>query len=120
MRYGMFDDLIPYSDIHNMNLDWIIKKVFEYMHKFIDLDAFVKLSIDEQNALLNKAIKDLENAIVELNDEIEENLQYIKDNIQPIVNEYINELIASGQMYVGLEYIPETEELNIILSEESQ
>lgn len=120
MKYKMFDNMIPYTNVHEMNLDWIIQKVYEYMQKFIDLDAFVKLSIDEQNALLKKAVDDLENAIVELNEEIAENLQYIKDNIQPIVNEYINQLIESGEMYVGLEYIAETEELNIILSEESQ
>lgn len=119
-KYRMFEDLIPYTDTHEMNLDWIINTVFKYVNKFIDLDAFVKLSIDEQNAILKKAVDDLENAIVELNEEIAENLQFIRDNIQPIVNEYINQLIESGQMYIGLEYIPETEELNIILSEESQ
>lgn len=47
----MFDNLIPYTDLHELNLDWIIKKVKETMQKTDDLETFfyddVKKSVDK-------------------------------------------------------------------------
>lgn len=60
----MFKNLIPYTDIHEMNLDWIIAKVKEYISKYdvleIDfnnlkeyVDGFID-NLDIQDAVNNK------------------------------------------------------------------
>lgn len=111
MTNRMFDNMIPYTDIHEMNLDWIIAKVKEYIIKYDDLEKFVNASIDEQNAIIKKAVEELENGMQELMD-------YIVANLRIIANEIINELIESGELYIGTTYDSETEELNIVLSRE--
>ena len=60
----MFNNLIPYSDIHELNLDWIIKKVREYVEKvdkleinFDDLKSYVTNyfdNLDIQEEVNNK------------------------------------------------------------------
>lgn len=102
---------IPYVNFHELNDDWIIEKVFEYIEKVESIDEFVKLSIDEQNAIIKKAVEDLANGMQELRD-------YIMENLEIIANEIINKLIESGVLYVGMRYNAETEELNIILTRE--
>lgn len=64
MANRMFDNLIPYSDIHEMNLDWIINAVKEYLDKVdvleINFDELKKYvmdffdNLDVQNEINNK------------------------------------------------------------------
>lgn len=107
----MFNDLIPYTNIHELNLDWIIKKVHDYIIKYEDLETFVNSTVEEQNAIIEKAVEDLANGMQELRD-------YIIENLEIIANEIINELIESGELYIGTTYDAETEELNIVLTRE--
>lgn len=111
MANRMFDNLIPYTDIHEMNLDWIIAKVKEYIEKYVDLNKFVNESIENQNKLIEQALKEISDGMQEITD-------YITENLAIIANEIINRLIESGEFYVGTEYDAETEELNIVLSKE--
>lgn len=107
----MFDNLVPFSNIHELNLDWIIAKVKEYIIKFDDLDEFVNKTVDEQNAIISKAVEDLAEGFDDLKD-------YITANLRVIANEIINELVESGELYIGTEYNSETEELQIVLTKE--
>lgn len=107
----MFDNLIPYTNIHELNLDWIIAKVKEYIIKFDDLEEFVNKTVDEQNAIISKAVEDLEEGFDDLKN-------YITENLRVIANEIINELVESGELYIGTEYDSETEELQIVLTKE--
>lgn len=107
---GLFSNF-PYSDFENINLDWIINKVLNLQDNFNKFTNQIDNKITEQDRYLI-------NSINRQNEEIAQALQYIRDNIQPIVNETINKLIDSGEMYIGMNYVPETEELNIILSRE--
>ena len=43
----MFKDLIPYTDIHELNLDWLIKNVKKMYEDFDKLDEETKNEIQE-------------------------------------------------------------------------
>lgn len=105
----MFENLIPYTNIHEMNLDWIIAKVKEYIIKSDDLEEFVNKTVDEQNAIISKAVEDLAEGFEDLK-------AYITANLRVIANEIINELVESGDLFIGTEYNSETEELQIVLT----
>lgn len=101
----------PYTDFENLNLDWIIRKVKEYLEKYNELEEFVNKTVEEQNALIEQALQDIASGMQYLTD-------YITQNLETIANNIINELIESGELYVGTVYNAETEELNIVLSRE--
>ena len=101
----------PYTNVHELNLNWIIKEVKEYITKYETLEDFVNSSIEEQNAKIEEALQYIAQSMQELRD-------YIITNLRVIANEIINELIESGDLYVGTTYDAETEELNIVLSRE--
>lgn len=100
----------PYTNVHELNLDWVIKNVKEYIIKYENLEEFVNTSIEEQNKIISEAVKELEDGLQDLKD-------YVTENLQVIAQTIINELIESGELYVGLNYLPQTEELNIVLSQ---
>ena len=104
-------DKYPWSNVHELNLNWIIQALKDGLIKIEEVEEFVKAKIEAQDKYLQESIENLQA-------EVEANLQWIKDNVQPIVNETINELIESGTMYVGVTYDALTEELNIVLTEE--
>lgn len=78
----------PYSNFHEINLDWIISEVKKLREEF----AGVKKEIDD--------------AVI-----------YMKDNIVETTETIINEAISRGEIQVGVIYTPETERLDIIGSE---
>ena len=77
----------PYSNFHELNLDWIISEVKTLREEFTG----VKKEIDD-------AVK------------------YMKDNIYATTTEIINQAIIDGSITVGITYDPVTEELDIIVS----
>lgn len=103
----------PYTNFHEINLDWVISKVTEYVAKFDDLEDFVNKTVEEQNALIEQALIEISEGMQELRD-------YITENLRVIANEIINELIESGELYIGTSYDAETEELSIVLSREGE
>lgn len=114
----MFRNLIPYTDIHEMNLDWVIAKVKEYILKTEDIEKFVNDSIEEQNTKIENALKEIADKLIEIDEAFEELRIYIVDNLRIIANEIINELIESGTLQIGTTYDAETEELNIVITRE--
>lgn len=104
-------DYVPYTNFHELNLDWIVKKVKEYLEKSDELEEFVNKSIEEQNAKIEQALQ-------EVSEGMEEIMTYINENLRTIANEIINQLIDSGELYIGTTYDAETEELNIVLTRE--
>jgi len=106
-------DSFPYTNFHDLNLDWVISKVKEYVEKYDDLEDFVNKTVEEQNALIEQALREISEGMQELRD-------YITENLRTIANEIINELIESGELYIGTSYDAETEELSIVLSREGE
>lgn len=100
----------PYTNYHELNLDWVIAKVKEYIVKTDNFEDLVNKTMEEQNAIIAKAVEDLANGMEELR-------TYIMENLQTIAQQIINELIETGGLYIGVNYIAETEELNIVLSQ---
>lgn len=103
----------PYTDFSKINLDWIINEVKNYILKYEDLEEFVKLTTEEQNAKIKEIALKVDNSMAELE-------EYITNNLEAIANRIINELIESGQLYIGTTYNAETEELNIVLSRDKE
>lgn len=106
-------DYVPYTNFHELNLDWIVKQVKEYITKYETLETFVNSSIESQNALIEQALQEIASGMQDLRD-------YITENLRVIANEIINELIESGELYIGTSYDATTEELNIVLSREGE
>lgn len=85
MANRMFDNLIPYTDIHEMNLDWIIAKVKEYIAKtelmeinFEDLKKYVLTNIDEIKTYVDNYFDNLD--------------------VQDEINNKLDEMLESGQL----------------------
>lgn len=113
---GLYSNF-PYTDFENLNLDWIIKNVKEYIQKYVELEKFVNASLEEQKNYIDKALNDFRTELNLMKEELEEFMNYVRDNIQEITNTIINEMIEAGTLYVGIEYTAETEALNIVVSE---
>ena len=50
-------------------------------------------------------------------EKVDEAYNYLKTNLQKACMEAINEMLKTGEFYIGIDYKEETESLNIILSE---
>ena len=107
----------PYTDFENLNLDWLIRNVKDYIAKYIELEKFVNASLEEQKNYIDEALNSFRDELEDLQEELEEFMNYVRDNIQEITNTIINEMIEDGTLYVGIEYTAETEALNIIVTE---
>lgn len=113
----MFYNLIPYTNVHEMNLDWIIEKVEEYIKKYIDLETFVNSSLEEQQEYIDNALNEIRDDFADLSDYVNNIMEYIKDNIEQITNDIIIQMIREGAIQVGLTYDAENEALDIVVSE---
>lgn len=78
----------PYSNFHELNLDWLISTV-----------------------------KSFSGTIDQMQDQIDEAEAYMKDNIESTTIEVINQAIQDGEYNVGVRYTAETERLDIIITE---
>lgn len=87
MAFG-FIHKFPYSNFHELNLDWIISEVKKLREEFTG----VKKEIDDA-------------------------VEYMKDNIYETTTEIINQAIIDGSINVGITYDALTEELDIIVTE---
>ena len=79
--------------------------IIQTMNEYIE-------SVDIKLALQDKEITD---SIAEQNAIIEEAINYMKNNIVATTTNIINQAIADGNLYVGVEYDSTTESLNIIV-----
>lgn len=78
----------PYSNFHEINLDWIINTV-----------------------------KSFSGTIDQMQDQIDEAEAYMKDNIESTTIEVINKAIQDGAYNVGIRYTAADERLDIIITE---
>lgn len=117
MAKRMFDNLIPYTNVHEMNLDWIIDKVEEYIKKYIDLETFVNSSLEEQQEYIDNALNEIRNDFSDLSEYVSNIMEYIQTNIEQITNDVIVEMIQEGTINVGITYDSTTEALTIAITE---
>lgn len=87
---AIFDNF-PYTNFHDLNLDWIIEQVKKYGSTIEEID-------------------------VELRGEIEDAIAYMQTNIVQTTSDIINEYIEEGGISVGVTYDPATEEMNIVIT----
>ena len=113
---GLFSNF-PYTDYENLNLDWIINKVKEYILKYVELENFVNASLEEQKTYIDEALNSFRDELELMKEELEEFMRYVRDNIQEITNTVINEMIQEGTITVAVNYTAETEALDIVVSE---
>ena len=106
-------DYVPYTDYHTLNLDWLVKQVKDQITKYESLETFVNSTVEEQNAKIEQALREVSKGMKEI-------MTYINENLRTIANEIINQLIDSGELYIGTTYNAETEELNIVLTREGE
>ena len=105
-------DYVPYTNFHELNLDWIVKKVVEYGVKLTDIDADVKARIETMEGTItdqNAKIETLENYVRDV-------MSTISENIEQITNEVLNQMILDGELNVGLTYTSETEALDLVVT----
>ena len=107
----------PYTDFENLNLDWIIKNVKEYIEKYVKLENFVNASLEEQREYIEEALNNFSQDIEDMQAELDNFMDYVRENLQEITNTIINEMIQEGTLYVAIQYTASTEALNIVLTE---
>lgn len=78
----------PYSNFHELNLDWLISTV-----------------------------KSFSGTIDQMQDQIDEAEKYMKDNIEATATEIINQAIQEGAYNVAVQYTAADERLDIIVTE---
>lgn len=78
----------PYSNFHELNLDWLISTV-----------------------------KSFSGTIDAMQEQIDDAVQYMKDNIEASVIQIVNEAIASGAYNVAVTYTTADERIDIIVTE---
>lgn len=78
----------PYSNFHEINLDWLIN-----------------------------SMKDLQSSYKELSDKVDDAILYMKDNIYQTTSEIINQAIIDGSINVGVTYTALDERIDIIVTQ---
>ena len=78
----------PYTNFHDLNLDWIIRTIKDLLKEF---------------GILEKKTDDA--------------IEYMKDNINDSVVEIINQYIQQGLIDVAVNYTEDAERLDIIVTE---
>ena len=105
-------DYVPYTNFHEMNLDWIVKKVAECVTQVTDIEKLVKEALKAQDAKLEEQdadIKDLDNYVRNV-------MSTISENIEQITNDVLNKMIEDGELNVGLTYTAATEALDLVVT----
>lgn len=95
----------PYSNTHELNLDWLLEKVTEYGIQITDIDETVKeklASQDEKIEALDTYVRGV--------------METITKNIEQITNDVLNQMIEDGELNVGLTYTAETEALDLVVT----
>lgn len=77
----------PFSNFHELNLDWIISEMKKLREEFTGVDKLINDAVD-----------------------------YMKTNIYHTAAEIINQAIEAGDINVGVTYDAPNEELNIIIT----
>ena len=77
----------PYSNFHEINLDWLIN-----------------------------SMKALQSSFKELSDKVDDAVLYMKNNIYQTTSEIINQAIIDGSINVGVTYTAPDERIDIIVS----
>ena len=129
---GMFDNKYPYSDFHELNLDWILETVsnlekrvdslknefLEQANKYTD-EKFAELKSDlaELEQELNTVVGELQSQYSEFTRVINARIQFIQNDIDDLnqkidaeiigANEYTNQAIAQNNDYL-IEKLSET------------
>ena len=129
---GMFDNKYPYSDFHELNLDWILETVsnlekkvdslknefLEQANKYTD-EKFAELKNDlsELEQELNTVVDELQEQYSEFTGVINARIQFIQNDIDSLnqkidaeiigANEYTNQAIAQNNDYL-IEKLSET------------
>lgn len=65
-----------------------------------------------------EAVEELQLLFIKLQQYVNDFFTY--DNLKDVINEIITDAIQSGLLYLALDYIPEEERLNIIITEEGE
>ena len=81
----------PYTNFHDLNLDWLLGLV-----------------------------KDLEKSVLELSVKVDDGIKYMKDNLYANAQTIINQFIDDGTLFVAVTYTEETERLDIVTSQEGE
>lgn len=76
----MFNNEFPYTDFHELNLDWILKKI-QYFEEYLK-------SFDE--AILKKAYKYTDDEIIKLNNKLNNDFILFKDEVNTKINDIDN------------------------------
>ena len=84
----MFNFKFPYTNFHELNLDWLISEMSD----------------------LDKKVNAIENDMLKL-------YQFVKDELKNYAIEYMNYLIQSGELNVAVQYTAPDERLDIIVTQ---
>ena len=98
-------EYVPYTNFHELNLDWIVKKVAESVTKVNDIEKVVKESLEAQDV----KIDDLDTYVRTV-------MSTITENIEQITNDVLNQMIKDGELNVGLTYTAATEALDLVVT----
>ena len=102
----------PYSNTHELNLDWLLEKVTEYGIELTEIDTTVRETLAAQDTKL----EDQDAKIDALDTYVRNIMSTISENIEQITNDVLNQMIEDGELNVGLTYTAETEALDLVVT----
>ena len=88
MPYGPFQHGWPYSNFHDLNLDWILQKIKEYEAR---LDRIVEEAVAQANSYTDQQIAqfrtEFDNLVVQVEQEVENMLSTVDNAIDRLTHE---------------------------------
>ena len=95
----------PYTDFHELNLDWILKKMQELQAQMDELiqkaideaKEYAKEYIDEQMAEIEQEFANLERAVSDLSTEYHNDFNTLNNTVNAFINNMTNQMNALKQ-----------------------
>lgn len=132
-------DLQPcFYDIESKSTVDMVSKFYKYLQDFVDdynkfvVDINTELEAFENSTnhdieqfkccvqeLMNNYIESIDTKIDQQNLVIKNAVDYMKTNLQQSLENLMQELIESGELYITSNYNPETEALTFVLNQEN-
>lgn len=101
-------DLIPYTNFHELNLDWMIRVMKDFFNKYNDVQSLIDAGIVSINEATASDISELNAKYQELKTIIDETVAEYESDIQTILNNKISEFntLATQKGLEVIETIP--------------
>lgn len=116
--YGKMNELIEdYNGFTSSVIERIAQFESSTSNNIEEFQVGIRQEFQDFIDIVNLKVSEIENAVKNQNETIDNSIGYIKNNIGEWTVNTVNEMVRNGQLFIGTEYDDTTKSLNIIISE---